>query len=161
MSEAVPDDGLTAGMLLRQDGFYEQAEAEYLRAIELEPGNSDGYRRLGERHSRARRTRPARRTHRCRSPASRGGNVGSSSRSAGLDPAAPVRANPGRRIRFDAPAPGGDCLSDDQAMAAFTTGVVTPLPRIEYRYGVFGCNPMSVKVSEVTVAILIPDRSTS
>ncbi|MEO8373426.1 MAG: tetratricopeptide repeat protein, partial [Candidatus Solibacter sp.] len=36
-----------AGLLRRHDGFYEQAEAEYLRAIELEPANSDGYRRLG------------------------------------------------------------------------------------------------------------------
>ena len=46
-------------------------------------------------------------------------------------------------------------------MAAVSTAVVTPPPRIEYRYGVFGCNPMSVNVNAVTVAILIPERKTS
>lgn len=46
-------------------------------------------------------------------------------------------------------------------MVAVITGVVTPFPRTEYRYGVFGSNPMSVKLRPVTVAIFIPDRSTS
>jgi Flp pilus assembly protein TadD len=36
-----------AGLLLADSGWYDQAEAEYRRAIELEPGNSDAYRRLG------------------------------------------------------------------------------------------------------------------
>jgi eukaryotic-like serine/threonine-protein kinase len=37
-----------AGVLKENDGAYEQAVAEYQRAIEIEPGNSDAYRRLGE-----------------------------------------------------------------------------------------------------------------
>jgi serine/threonine protein kinase/Flp pilus assembly protein TadD len=36
-----------AGLLLAASGRYEQAEAEYLRAIELDPDNGDAYRRLG------------------------------------------------------------------------------------------------------------------
>jgi len=35
------------GRVLDNSGRYDQAAAEYLRAIELEPGNSDTYRRLG------------------------------------------------------------------------------------------------------------------
>jgi len=46
-------------------------------------------------------------------------------------------------------------------MVAVSTGVVTPFPRTEYRYGVFGYNPMSVKDNPVTVAILTPERRTS
>jgi eukaryotic-like serine/threonine-protein kinase len=45
-----PDTGAVhrvAGLLRFREGSYEQAEAEYLRAIEIEPGNADGYRRLG------------------------------------------------------------------------------------------------------------------
>jgi tetratricopeptide (TPR) repeat protein len=37
-----------AGLLQANDGRYEQAVAEYQRAIELEPNNSDSYRRLGK-----------------------------------------------------------------------------------------------------------------
>jgi eukaryotic-like serine/threonine-protein kinase len=37
-----------AGLLRANAGVYEQAEAEYLRAIELEPTNADAYRRLGQ-----------------------------------------------------------------------------------------------------------------
>jgi len=44
---------------------------------------------------------------------------------------------------------------------AVSTGVVTPLPRTEYRYGVLGCKPMSVNDGDVTVAIRIPERNTS
>ncbi len=36
-----------AGTLKENDGAYEQAVAEYQRAIEIEPGNSDAYRHLG------------------------------------------------------------------------------------------------------------------
>jgi serine/threonine-protein kinase len=36
-----------AGLLRANAGFYEQAEAEYQRAIELDPSNGDAYRRLG------------------------------------------------------------------------------------------------------------------
>jgi Flp pilus assembly protein TadD len=39
--------------LLRADaGLYEQAEAEYRRAIELDPSNGDAYRRLGQVYER-------------------------------------------------------------------------------------------------------------
>ncbi|MBS1859517.1 MAG: tetratricopeptide repeat protein [Acidobacteria bacterium] len=41
-----------AGLLWANAGFYEQAEAEYSRAIELEPSNSDAYRRLGAVYER-------------------------------------------------------------------------------------------------------------
>jgi tetratricopeptide (TPR) repeat protein/TolB-like protein len=34
------------GLLVANEGFYDWAEAEYLRAIELEPANGDAYRRL-------------------------------------------------------------------------------------------------------------------
>ncbi len=37
-----------AGLPLANAGHYEQAEAEYLRAIDLEPANGDAYRRLGQ-----------------------------------------------------------------------------------------------------------------
>jgi tetratricopeptide (TPR) repeat protein/TolB-like protein len=36
------------GVLDANSGLYERAEGEYRRAIELEPGNGDGYRRLGQ-----------------------------------------------------------------------------------------------------------------
>jgi Flp pilus assembly protein TadD len=36
-----------AGLLLANGGYYEMAEAEYRRAIELDPGNGDAYRRIG------------------------------------------------------------------------------------------------------------------
>jgi len=36
------------GILLENSGLYELAEAEFRRAIELAPGDSDGYRRLGQ-----------------------------------------------------------------------------------------------------------------
>jgi serine/threonine protein kinase/Flp pilus assembly protein TadD len=41
-----------AGLLRANAGFYEQAEAEYLRAIELDPSNADAYRRLGRVYER-------------------------------------------------------------------------------------------------------------
>jgi Flp pilus assembly protein TadD len=37
-----------AGLLKANDGRYEQATEEYLRAIELDPKNSDAWRRLGK-----------------------------------------------------------------------------------------------------------------
>ena len=37
-----------AGLHLRNVGFYEQASAEYRRAIELEPNDAENYRRLGQ-----------------------------------------------------------------------------------------------------------------
>lgn len=37
-----------AGLHLANGGYYEQAEAEYRRAIELEPDNAENYRRLGQ-----------------------------------------------------------------------------------------------------------------
>ncbi|MEO8591704.1 MAG: protein kinase [Candidatus Solibacter sp.] len=37
-----------AGLHLANVGFYEQAAAEYRRAIELEPGDAENYRRLGQ-----------------------------------------------------------------------------------------------------------------
>jgi Flp pilus assembly protein TadD len=42
-----------AGLLRANAGFYEQAEAEYQRAIELEPSNGDAYRRLGHVYEQA------------------------------------------------------------------------------------------------------------
>jgi len=44
---------------------------------------------------------------------------------------------------------------------AVNTGVVIPPPLIEYRYGVLGSSPSSVKLVPVTVAIRCPERSTS
>jgi len=41
-----------AGLLRTNAGFYEQAEAEYQRDIELEPSNGDAYRRLGQVYER-------------------------------------------------------------------------------------------------------------
>jgi len=41
-----------AGLLRANAGFYEQAEAEYQRAIELDPHNGDAYRRLGQVYER-------------------------------------------------------------------------------------------------------------
>jgi serine/threonine protein kinase/Flp pilus assembly protein TadD len=41
-----------AGLLRANAGFYEQAEAEYQRAIELDPSNGDAYRRLGQVYER-------------------------------------------------------------------------------------------------------------
>jgi len=41
------------GLLLKTRGLYEQAETEYLRAIELEPKNADAYRRLGQAYHAA------------------------------------------------------------------------------------------------------------
>jgi tetratricopeptide (TPR) repeat protein len=37
-----------AGLIHEQDGQYEQAAADYLRAVELEPGYGDAWRRLGK-----------------------------------------------------------------------------------------------------------------
>ena len=45
-----------AGVLRANAGFYEQAEAEYLRAIELEPKDGDAYRRLGQAYDRGNQT---------------------------------------------------------------------------------------------------------
>jgi serine/threonine protein kinase/Flp pilus assembly protein TadD len=44
-----------AGLLKTNAGFYEQAEAEYQRAIELDPSNGDAYRRLGQVYERSNR----------------------------------------------------------------------------------------------------------
>jgi eukaryotic-like serine/threonine-protein kinase len=44
----LPRVHVVAGLLKANAGWYEQATAEYLRAIELEPINGDAYRRLGE-----------------------------------------------------------------------------------------------------------------
>ena len=41
-----------AGLLRANAGFYEQAEAEYQRAIDLDPSNGDAYRRLGQVYER-------------------------------------------------------------------------------------------------------------
>jgi tetratricopeptide (TPR) repeat protein len=41
-----------AGLLQANSGAYEQAETEYLRAIELDPSNGDAYRRLGHVYER-------------------------------------------------------------------------------------------------------------
>jgi tetratricopeptide (TPR) repeat protein len=42
-----------AGLIRANAGSYEQAEAEYLRAIELEPANADTFRRLGQAYERS------------------------------------------------------------------------------------------------------------
>ncbi len=42
-----------AGLLRANAGFYEQAEAEFQRAIELDPSNGDAYRRLGHVYEQA------------------------------------------------------------------------------------------------------------
>ncbi len=44
---------IVAGLLRANAGAYEQAETEYERAIELEPANSDAYRRLGQVYLRS------------------------------------------------------------------------------------------------------------
>ena len=44
----LPEVHRIAGLLKANAGWYEQAVAEYSRAIELEPRNGDAYRRLGE-----------------------------------------------------------------------------------------------------------------
>ncbi|HEX4166625.1 MAG TPA: protein kinase [Bryobacteraceae bacterium] len=44
----LPEVHRIAGLLKSYGGFYAQATSEYLRAIELDPGNGDAYRRLGE-----------------------------------------------------------------------------------------------------------------
>jgi tetratricopeptide (TPR) repeat protein len=44
----LPEVHRIAGLLKANGGWYEQAVTEYLRAIELEPGNGDAFRRLGE-----------------------------------------------------------------------------------------------------------------
>lgn len=41
-----------AGLLRANAGSYEQAEAEYQRAIEIDPSNGDAYRRLGQVYER-------------------------------------------------------------------------------------------------------------
>jgi hypothetical protein len=46
-------------------------------------------------------------------------------------------------------------------MAAVSSGVLTPLPRMAYRYGVLENKPTSVKLRVATVAMGMPDRSTS
>jgi serine/threonine protein kinase/Flp pilus assembly protein TadD len=43
----LPEVHLVSGLLKADAGFYEQAEADYKRAIELEPNNGDAHRRLG------------------------------------------------------------------------------------------------------------------
>jgi serine/threonine protein kinase/tetratricopeptide (TPR) repeat protein len=43
---------LIAGLLLYDTGFYELAATEYRRSVELEPGNTDAYRRLGQVYER-------------------------------------------------------------------------------------------------------------
>jgi tetratricopeptide (TPR) repeat protein len=42
-----------AGLLRANAGSYEQAEAEYQRAIEIDPSNGDAYRRLGQVYERS------------------------------------------------------------------------------------------------------------
>jgi tetratricopeptide (TPR) repeat protein len=42
-----------AGLLRANASFYEQAEAEYQRAIEIDPSNGDAYRRLGHAYERS------------------------------------------------------------------------------------------------------------
>jgi len=44
----LPEVHRIAGLLKANVGWYEQAVAEYLRAIELDPANGDAYRRLGD-----------------------------------------------------------------------------------------------------------------
>jgi Flp pilus assembly protein TadD len=41
-----------AGLLKADEGWYDQAAAEYRRAMELDPANSDAYRRLGQAEQR-------------------------------------------------------------------------------------------------------------
>ncbi|HEY1947768.1 MAG TPA: protein kinase [Bryobacteraceae bacterium] len=48
----LPQVHIVVGLLKANAGWYEQATAEYLRAIELEPANGDAYRRLGEAYRR-------------------------------------------------------------------------------------------------------------
>ena len=52
---------------------------------------------------------------------------------------------------------GGDVVpalvGSGSPIRAVSTGVVTPVPRMEYRYGVFGSKPMSVKRLPTSVAI--------
>jgi serine/threonine-protein kinase len=48
-----------AGLLRGNAGQHEQAEAEYLRAIEVDPSNGDAYRRLGHTYERTNRLEPA------------------------------------------------------------------------------------------------------
>jgi eukaryotic-like serine/threonine-protein kinase len=48
----LPQVHIIAGWLKANAGWYEQATAEYLRAIELEPLNGDAYRRLGRAYQR-------------------------------------------------------------------------------------------------------------
>jgi serine/threonine protein kinase len=43
---------VVAGRLAANGGFYEKAEKEYLRAIELNPGDADAHRRLGQVYER-------------------------------------------------------------------------------------------------------------
>jgi serine/threonine-protein kinase len=48
----LPQVHRVAGLLQFEAGWYEQATAEYLRALELDKGNGDAYRRLGEVYQR-------------------------------------------------------------------------------------------------------------
>ena len=41
------------GLLLTENGLYEQAAAEYKRAIELDPNDAENYRRLGQAYERS------------------------------------------------------------------------------------------------------------
>ena len=50
-------------------------------------------------------------------------------------------------------AGGGVVVVGFVPSVAVSTGVVIPLPRTEYRYGVFGSRPISEKLRPVTVAI--------
>ena len=49
--------------------------------------------------------------------------------------------------------PGFGFAVGEDPRVAVNTGVVTPLPRTEYRYGVLGSSPRSVKLWPVTSAI--------
>lgn len=57
--------------------------------------------------------------------------------------------------------PVGGGWTEPEPTVAVSTGVVDPLARTEYRYGVLGSRPMSVKLVPFTVAIRSPERSTS
>jgi serine/threonine protein kinase/cytochrome c-type biogenesis protein CcmH/NrfG len=47
----LPEVHRIAGLLQDDAGWYQQAIASYVRAIEIDPGNADAYRRLGETYN--------------------------------------------------------------------------------------------------------------